>query len=120
MTLVEEYLPVAIYAVLAMGFAPLAWWASRFFRPEKQSEWRNTTYECGSKPIGEAQVQFKFQYYMFGIIFVVFDLVVAFLMLWTVSFSALSDMGKLWAVVFLGMLLIGVGYALKKEAALWI
>lgn len=120
MMLVEEYLPVAIYAVLAMGFAPLAWWASRFFRPERPSEWRDTTYECGSEPIGEAHVQFKFQYYMFGIIFVVFDLVVAFLMLWAVAFSDLTEMGKLWAVVFLGILLLGVGYALKKEANLWI
>lgn len=120
MMLVEEYLPVVIFAVLALGFAPLAWGASRFFRPEKQSEWRNTTYECGSKPIGDAQVQFRFQYYMFGIIFVVFDLVIAFLMLWTVAFSDLTAMGKLWAVVFLGMLLIGVTYALKKEESLWI
>ena len=120
MMLVEEYLPVALFALLAMGFAPIAWWASRFFRPEKPSEWRNTTYECGSVPIGEAQIQFKFQYYMFGIIFVVFDLVIVFLMLWAVAFADLSVMGRVWAVAFLGILLVGVTYALKKEESLWI
>ena len=120
MSLIMEYLPLAILAVLALGFAPLAWWMSRFLRPDKPSKWRDTTYECGSVPIGEAQIQFKFQYYVFGIVFVVFDLVATFLMIWAVAFSDLTDTGKFWAVSMLGMLLIGVMYALKKEETLWI
>jgi NADH:ubiquinone oxidoreductase subunit 3 (subunit A) len=120
MSLITEYLPVAIMMVLAVGFAPLAWFFSRFFRPNKPSQWRDATYECGSEPVGDARVQFKFQYYVFGIIFVVFDLVATFLMLWAVSFSQLSDTAKTWAVVFIAILLIGVAYALKKEGKLWI
>ena len=120
MSLIMEYLPLAILAVLALGFAPLAWWMSRFFRPNKPSNWRDTTYECGSVPVGEAQIQFKFQYYVFGIIFVVFDLVATFLMLWAVAFSDLTDLGKIWVVIMLGILLLGVMYALKKEDKIWI
>ncbi|MCL2785615.1 MAG: NADH-quinone oxidoreductase subunit A [Methanomassiliicoccaceae archaeon] len=120
MSLIAEYLPVAILAILAIGFAPIAWLFSRFFRPDKPSQWRDTTYECGSEPIGDARVQFKFQYYIFGIIFVVFDLVATFLMLWAVAFTELSDAGKAWAVLFLAILLIGVAYALKKEDKIWI
>jgi len=120
MSLIAEYLPVAILAVVAIGFAPIAWLFSRFFRPNKPSVWRDSTYECGSVPIGDARVQFKFQYYAFGIMFVAFDLVATFLMLWAVSFSALSDTAKLWAVLFLSILIIGVAYALKKEGKIWI
>jgi NADH:ubiquinone oxidoreductase subunit 3 (subunit A) len=118
--LVEEYLPVAIWALLALGFSPLAWWMSRFVRPTKYSSLRNTTYECGSAPIGEARIQFRFQYYMFGIIFVVFDLVTVFLMIWAIAFSDLSDAARIWVLVFLGIMLLGVTYALKKEESLWI
>jgi NADH:ubiquinone oxidoreductase subunit 3 (subunit A) len=120
MSLIMEYLPVAILAVLALGFAPLSWFFSRFFRPNKPSQWRDTTYECGSEPIGEAHVQFKFQYYVFGIVFVVFDLIATFLMLWAVSFSDLSDAAKIWVVIFLAILIVGVAYALKREGKVWI
>jgi len=120
MSLIVEYMPLVILMILALGFAPLAWLLSRLFRPNKPSIWRDTTYECGSEPIGEAQIQFKFQYYVFGIIFVVFDLVATFLMLWAVAFTELSDKAKLWAVLFLSILLIGVAYALKREAKIWI
>jgi len=115
MSLIMEYLPLAVLAVLALGFAPLAWFVSRFFRPDRPSQWRDTTYECGSEPIGEAHVQFKFQYYVFGIIFVVFDLIATFLMLWAVSFSGLSDTAKVWIILFLALLIVAVAHALKRE-----
>ena len=120
MSLVVYYMPLAIVSVLALGFAPLAWWASRFIRPKKPTQWMETTYECGSEPIGEAHVQFRFQYYAFGIIFVVFDLVATFLALWAVAYSALSTTATVIVLVFLGMLLLGVAYALKKEETIWI
>lgn len=120
MSLVVSYIPLVVLSILALGFAPLAWWMSRFLRPNKPSQWKDMTYECGSEPIGQARVQFRFQYYAFGIIFVVFDLVATFLMIWAVAFSGFSDMAKIWAVVFLGMLLLGVAYALKKEETIWI
>ncbi|MCL2711782.1 MAG: NADH-quinone oxidoreductase subunit A [Methanomassiliicoccaceae archaeon] len=120
MSLITEYLPVVILAIIAIGFAPLAWLFSRFFRPNKPTQWRDSTYECGSEPIGDARIQFKFQYYIFGIIFVVFDLVATFLMLWAVAFTDLSLMAKAWMVIFLAILMVGVAYALKKEGKIWI
>lgn len=120
MSLIAEYLPVAILAIVAMGFAPISWFFSRMFRPNRPSTWRDSTYECGSEPIGDARIQFKFQYYVFGIMFVVFDLVATFLMLWAVSFADLSDAAKVWAIVFFGILLIGVAYGLRREGKIWI
>ena len=115
MSLVVNYLPWFVLAILSFGFAPLAWFVSRFIRPTRVTAWQDKTYECGSE-----RVQFRFQYYSFGIIFVVFDLVATFLMVWSVAFSSLSDIGKCWVILFLGMLLLGVAYALKKEETIWI
>ena len=120
MSLIAEYLPVVILAVVAIGFAPISWFFSRLFRPNRPSTWRDSTYECGSEPIGDARIQFRFQYYIFGIMFVVFDLVATFLMLWAVAFTDISDTAKVWAIVFFGILLIGVAYALKREGKIWI
>lgn len=90
------------------------------FRPKKPTQWMESTYECGSEPIGEAQVQFRFQYYTFALIFVVFDLVATFLMIWAVAFSGLTTNAQLMMMVFFGILILGVVYALKKEDYVWI
>ncbi len=79
-----------------------------------------TTYECGSEPIGEAHVQFRFQYYTFALIFVVFDLVATFLMIWAIAFGGLSMTAWSLMVVFFAILILGVIYALKKEETVWI
>ncbi len=79
-----------------------------------------TTYECGEVPIGDAQIQFHFQYYMYAIIFVAFDLVAVFVLMWSLVFTDLSQLGKLYMLMFLGILLVGVTYALKKEEIMWI
>jgi NADH:ubiquinone oxidoreductase subunit 3 (subunit A) len=79
-----------------------------------------TTYECGEVPIGDAQIQFHFQYYMYAIIFVAFDLVAVFVLMWSLVFTDLSQLGKLYMLMFLGILLVGVTYALKKEEIIWI
>ena len=120
MSLIAFYLPLAFVSVIAFSFAPLAWFVSRFLRPEKPTQWMESTYECGSEPIGEAHVQFRFQYYAFALIFVVFDLVVTFLMIWAVAFSGLSDAATVWMLLFLAIMLLGVTYALKKEEEIWI
>jgi len=120
MSLVVSYIPLVVVAILALGFAPLAWFLSRFVRPTKPTQWMENTYECGSEPIGSAHVQFKFQYYAFAIIFVVFDLIATFLMVWAVAFSGLSTMATVWMLLLLGIMILGVAYSLKKEETLWI
>ncbi|MDR1405334.1 MAG: NADH-quinone oxidoreductase subunit A [Candidatus Methanoplasma sp.] len=120
MSLVVSYIPLVVVGILAFGFAPLAWLISRFIRPSKPTQWMENTYECGSEPIGDAHVQFRFQYYAFAIIFVVFDLVATFLMVWSVAYSGLSTMATVWMLLFLSILILGVAYALKKEETVWI
>jgi NADH:ubiquinone oxidoreductase subunit 3 (subunit A) len=118
--LVEDYIPVAIFAIVAILFPVLTFWITKFFRPSDPSKLKGSTYECGESPVGEAQIQFHFQYYMYAIIFVVFDVVMVFFLLWAFIYYDLSLESKLLMAVFLGTLIIGVTYALKKEARVWI
>jgi NADH:ubiquinone oxidoreductase subunit 3 (subunit A) len=124
--LVDDYFPVAIFALVAVLFPVLAFYASRFFRPTKHTTLRDTTYECGELPIGQAQVQFHVQFYIYAIIFVVFDIVTVFLLLWAMAFSGslngmqVTDVPILFAIIFTAIMLVGVYYAIKKEKILWI
>jgi NADH:ubiquinone oxidoreductase subunit 3 (subunit A) len=124
--LIDQYYPIAIFALVAILFPVLAFYMSRFFRPTKFSTLRDSTYECGEVPIGQAQIQFHVQFYVYAIIFVVFDIVTVFLLVWALTYSSLlstTDMLSLpiiSAFVFLAILLVGVYYALKKEVILWI
>ncbi|NLN71850.1 MAG: NADH-quinone oxidoreductase subunit A [Thermoplasmatales archaeon] len=93
---------------------------SRFLRPKKPTAWKQMTYECGSEPIGEANVQFRFQYYSFGIIFLIFDQIATFFLIWAVAFGAFSNSAILWGLVFMMLLFVGVAYALKREETIWI
>lgn len=116
----EQYMGVAIFAIVALLFPTLAFLLSRYFRTDKHDSRGETTYECGEVPIGNAQIQFHFQYYMYAIMFVAFDLVTVFVMLWALTFDSISDMAKVFVLMFLGTLLVGVAYALKKEEIIWI
>lgn len=120
MSLIVSYIPLVAVGIMTFLFAPLAWMFSRFIRPRKPTRWMENTYECGSEPIGDAHIQFKFQYYAFALIFVVFDLIATFLMVWAVAYSGLPASATVWMLVLLGIMVLGVAYALKKEATIWI
>lgn len=117
---VLEYLPVGFFAALALLIPLLTFFLTRLLRPSRQDPRAFATYECGSVPEGEAMIQFHFQYYMFAIIFVAFDLVTVFVLLWALLFVDLGELAKLTMVLFLGILLVGVFYALRKEEVIWI
>ena len=116
----DDYMGVAVFAIVALLFPTLAFFLSRYFRTDRNDARSMTTYECGEVPIGDAQIQFHFQYYMYAIIFVAFDLVTVFVLIWALVFSDLSELAKVFMVMFLGVLLVGVTYALKKEEIVWI
>ncbi len=116
----DAYMGIAVFAIVAILFPALAFLLSRYIRTDKHDPRGETTYECGEVPQGEAQIQFHFQYYMYAIIFVAFDLVTVFILMWALVFADLSDLAKVYLLMFLGILLAGVGYALKKEAIIWI
>ena len=113
-----DYLPVAIYALVAVIFPFIAFFATRFFRPAKDSFLKSQTYECGEVPTGEAKIQFSFQYYIFALIFVVFDSVSIFVLLWALVLPGLDFAARVYMVIFLLILFGVLVHALKKEEAL--
>lgn len=120
----ESYVPVAIFAVLALLFPLGTFFATRLFRPDHPTPLKDLTYECGEVPEGEAQIQFHFQYYMFALIFIVFDVAAIFLFLWAFAWDgllAIADPAAKFSIfLFLIIMFVATQYALKKESVIHI
>ncbi|MEL6382289.1 MAG: photosynthetic/respiratory NAD(P)H-quinone oxidoreductase subunit C [Cyanobacteria bacterium J06626_18] len=98
--------------ILALGIASL-------LRPKRQGVARKTTYESGMEPIGGAWIQFNIRYYMFALVFVIFDVETVFLYPWAVAFSQLGLLAFVEALIFIAILVIGLVYAWRKGALEW-
>src|SRR5438309_12110314 len=120
----ESYVPIVILARIALLFPLGTFFATRLFRPDHPTPLKHLTYECGEVPEGVAQIQFHFQYYMFALIFAVFDVAAVFLLLWAFAWGGLlsssSPAAKSWTVLFLGLMFVATQYALKKEEVIQI
>lgn len=119
----DPYLFVAIFTVAAFFFAlgPLILarlWAT-FFSPQKSGPEKNATYECGLVSKGDAWVQFKSEYYLYGIIFLIFDVETIFLLPFAVAFTRLPVGGFLAMMLFLLLLVEGLVWAWKKGVLTW-
>lgn len=102
----------SLVPVLALG-------ASKILRPKSQTLARITTYESGMEPIGGAWIQFNIRYYMFALVFVIFDVETVFLYPWAVAFNQLGVLAFIEALIFIGILVIGLVYAWRKGALEW-
>ncbi len=117
--LLESYLPlvvfigVAVLIGLALLVAPFVV-AYKNPDPEKLS-----AYECGFNAFDDARMRFDVRFYLVAILFIIFDLEVAFLFPWAVSFGSLGWFGFVSMVIFLGVLTIGFAYEWKKGALEW-
>src|SRR5437867_10902293 len=85
----ESYVPIVIFALIALMFPLGTFFATRLFRPDHPTPLKDLTYECGEVPEGEAQIQFHFQYYMFALIFVIFVVAAIFFLLWAFAWAGL-------------------------------
>ena len=117
------YLFLVIFCGVAVTFplAPLvlAWLWRRFFQPPKPGPMKNATYECGIEATGEARVQFKAHYYIFCIIFLIFDVEAIFLVPFAVAFTGLPVGAFIAILVFLLLLIEGLVWAWSKGCLDW-
>lgn len=119
----SPYLVIVILMVAAVLFAftPLLLarlWA-HFFSPNKPGQDKNATYECGLESKGDAWVQFKSEYYLYAIIFLIFDVETIFLLPFAVAFTGLGVGAFLSLMVFLFLLVAGLLWAWKKGVLVW-
>ncbi|HEY7588544.1 MAG TPA: NADH-quinone oxidoreductase subunit A [Thermoplasmata archaeon] len=125
MAILDAYGPVVVFAIIAILFPVGTFFATRLFRPTNPTPLKDLVYECGEVPEGEAQIAFHFQYYMFALIFMVFDVAAIFLLLWAFAWDGLlggtsSLFAKASIFVFLGIMFVATQYALKKEEVIHI
>jgi NAD(P)H-quinone oxidoreductase subunit 3 len=93
--------------------------ASAVLAPKHQGAERRLTYESGMEPIGGAWIQFNIRYYMFALVFVIFDVETVFLYPWAVAFSQLGLLAFIEALIFIAILVVGLVYAWRKGALEW-
>lgn len=112
-----EYFLVFLMIACLVPVAALG--ASWLLRPVGRGPARRTTYESGMEPIGGAWIQFNIRYYMFALVFVIFDVETVFLYPWAVAFNQLGLLAFIEALIFIGILVIGLVYAWRKGALEW-
>jgi NADH-quinone oxidoreductase subunit A len=106
---------VAIVGLMVVVF--VLWWA---IRPSRQSDEKVTTYECGEDPVGNAWIQFNIRFYVFALIFVVFDVEAVFLLPWAVVFRELGALAYVEGLVFIGILVVALAYVWRKGDLAWV
>ena len=95
----------------------LVWWA---IRPSRFSEEKLTTYECGENPTGSAWIQFNIRFYVFALIFIVFDVEAVFLLPWAVVFRRIGMLAFVEGLVFLAILVVALVYVWRKGDLEWV
>ena len=105
--------------IFPLGLLALAWMWRRFVQPPRPGPRKNATYECGVESLGEARVQFQSQYYLYCIIFLVFDVEAIFLVPFAVAFTGLSVGAFVAMLVFVLLLLEGLVWAWSKGCLNW-
>src|SRR5262249_18286941 len=117
--LVYNYLFIGILLLGAIVFALLPLLVVWVVAPRKRSVSKGETYECGVITTGETWIRFRIEYYIYAVLFVVFDLVPVFLYPWAASYGNLGTFALVEMVIFLVMLAIGLAYAWAKGVLRW-
>ena len=113
------YLPIFIFIGIAVAMAAAALGASYVLARQKPDPEKVSSYECGFEPFDDARGQFDVRFYLVAILFIIFDLEIAFLFPWAISLGEIGWLGFWSMMVFLGVLTVGFVYEWKKGALEW-
>ena len=114
-----NYLFIGIFLLIAITFPLLPIILAKFVVPKKPSPIKNSSYECGIESTGDSWVQFKVQYYIYALIFVIFDIEVIFIYPWAVAFKQMGLFALIEMFIFVAILVMGLIYAWKKNVLEW-
>ena len=117
--LVQDYLPVVIFMAVALGLGLALMIAPFAVAVSKPDAEKLSAYECGFEAFDDARMKFDVRFYLVSLLFIIFDLEVAFLFPWTVAFREVGAFGFWSMMVFLGVLTIGFIYEWRKGALEW-
>ncbi len=119
--MLTAYAHIALLLILATAFALVPLVLSSAIRPRKPNPVKNETYECGIETVGSAWVQYRAGFYLYALLFVVFDVEAIFLYPWAVIYRR-SEIGLFLlaeAAIFVALLVLGLWYAWRKKALQW-
>ena len=115
----DQYLPVLLFILVgaAIGILPIA--LGNILGPNRPDEAKNSPYECGFEAFEDARMKFDVRYYLVAILFILFDLEIAFLFPWAVALHEVGMAGFVAVIIFLSILVVGFAYEWKKGALDW-
>jgi NADH-quinone oxidoreductase subunit A len=117
---INNYIFIGLLLLVAVTFAVLPLIVVWIIAPRKRSLAKSDTYECGVRTYGETWVRFRIQYYIYALMFVVFDIETVFLYPWAVSYKGLGAFALIEMIIFLVILSVGLAYAWAKGVLRWV
>ncbi len=117
--LLREYLPILMFIAVATALGLVLFLAAVVLGPRNPEPEKVSAYECGFNAFDDARMKFDVRFYLVSILFIIFDLEIAFLFPWAVAFKDISTTGFWSMMVFLGVLTVGFAYEWKKGALEW-
>ena len=117
--MIESFGPVLLFLLVAtvFGLAPLL--IAPLLRPRNPDAVKLSPYECGVEPIGSPHVQFNSRFYLYALVFVIFDVEAIFIFPWAVAYGELGLFALVEMAIFIAILLLGYAYAWRKRALDW-
>jgi NADH:ubiquinone oxidoreductase subunit 3 (subunit A) len=117
--MLNDWLYIGLFLLITLIVPIVAIAIASILAPKKPNHIKTSTYECGLETVGETWVQFKPQYYLYTLVFLIFDVETVFLYPWAVAYNQLSLFGVLEAILFVIILFGGLIYTWRKGALEW-
>ena len=114
-----RYFPVLVFIFVALGFGVVTLLISYVVQPKYPEPEKLSAYECGSEPFSDARMPFPVRYYIFAMLFVIFDVEVIFLYPWAVVFNKIGLIGLIEMMIFIALFVVAYAYAWRKGALEW-
>jgi NADH-quinone oxidoreductase subunit A len=117
--MLEQYFPILLFILFGLGLGVLMLGVGRFVSPNRPAPEKLSPYECGFEAFEDARMKFDVRYYLVAILFILFDLEIAFLFPWAVVLPDIGFTGFMAMMLFLFILVVGFVYEWKKGALEW-
>jgi len=114
-----DYLPIILQVLVALGFVVLTMTLTHLIGPKRKTKDKLSPFESGIEVVGNARQPFSIKYFLVAILFVLFDVEVIFMYPWAVNFREMGVEGMIEMFIFMGTLLLGFIYIIKKKALDW-
>ncbi|MBI3324581.1 MAG: NADH-quinone oxidoreductase subunit A [Candidatus Omnitrophica bacterium] len=115
----QQYLLIGALTATAIGMAVLPLLLARWLSPKKPGASKTSSYECGLESLGDPWVQFRVQYYLYALLFVIFDVEIIFLYPWALIWRSLGWVAVVEMAIFVLILAVGLAYAWRKGVLEW-